>query len=68
MKCISCENDARAICKFCGRAVCQDHIAHRRYVTGYTTYGGIFAFSNNGLSIEDAVWCQICNPQEIRTA
>jgi len=67
MKCISCGKEARAICKFCGRAVCEDHIAQRRYVTGYSGVGGLLSFSNNGLSVEEAVWCQKCNPEEKRT-
>jgi hypothetical protein len=55
MKCIACEKEARAICKFCGRAVCEEHILEKRYVTGFTSAGGILSFSNNGLSIEKAV-------------
>ena len=68
MKCIECENDARAICKFCGRAVCEKHIQERRYVTGYTGVGGILSASNNALSIDNAVWCGQCAPEEKRTA
>ena len=68
MKCITCEKEARAICKFCGRAVCEEHIQERRYVTGFTGTGGVLSFSNNGLSIEQAVWCGQCQPEEKRTA
>lgn len=67
MKCFSCEREARAICKFCGRAVCKKHLAERRYVTGYTGVGGMLSFTDNGLSIEDAVWCQQCHPEPKRT-
>jgi hypothetical protein len=68
MKCISCDEEARAICKFCGRAVCKMHIAERRYVSGFTSFGKLFALTDNGISIDDAVWCQKCNPVPRRTS
>jgi hypothetical protein len=67
MKCVSCEREARAICKFCGRAVCEEHLAERRYVTGYTGVFALLSSTDNGLSIEDAVWCQKCHPDPKRT-
>jgi len=67
MKCIACENEARALRKFCGRAVCQQHISQQRYVTGYSRTGGRLAFTDIGLSIQDTVWCGICHPESKRT-
>ena len=37
MKCIRCEKQARGVCRFCGRAVCEDQIATKRFVSGYTS-------------------------------
>ena len=63
MKCITCDNEARAVCQFCGRAVCADHIQPRRFVSGYASVGGIFSFSDNAVSVDDAVWCGLCHPE-----
>jgi hypothetical protein len=63
VKCIRCERVARAVCQFCGRAVCEDHIATRRFVFGYTSLGGVFASTDNGLSVGDAVHCGLCHPE-----
>jgi hypothetical protein len=67
MKCIQCEKEARAICQFCGRAVCEDHISKQRFVSGYTSSGGILSFTDNGVSVPDAVWCGQCQPEFHRT-
>ena len=68
MKCIRCEKDARAICQFCGRAVCEDHISAMRFVSGYTSTGTWLSFTDNAVSVEDAVHCGICHPEYVRTA
>jgi len=67
MKCIKCENEARAVCQFCGRAVCADHIQTQRFVSGFSSFGGILSFSDNALSVHDAVWCGICTPSYHRS-
>ena len=38
-----------------------------RYVTGYSGIGSWFSFTDNGLSIPQAVWCQKCKPELRRT-
>jgi hypothetical protein len=60
MKCFECSDDAVAICKFCGRAVCAPHARQEAYVTGFTGVGGPISFTRNALRIEDAVWCGHC--------
>jgi hypothetical protein len=50
VKCWFCENEARAACKACGRAVCRDHAnIHDVFTqtktdtsTGYTSYYQIY--------------------------
>ncbi len=69
MKCINCETEARAVCQFCGRAVCKQHIQEGRYASGFTARGepGFKSFnlswSSNGVVVEDAVWCGVCHPE-----
>jgi len=61
MKCIKCEKEARAICKFCGRAVCQDHFSSSKFFSGFVTV--MLAPGQSALLVEDAVWCEICEPK-----
>ena len=62
MKCNKCDNEASAICKFCGRAVCREHIRTKRFVTGFTSVGGALSTKDNALSVDDPVWCGTCSP------
>jgi hypothetical protein len=63
MKCIKCDKDAKAICQFCGRAVCEDHIQTKRFVSGYSSVGSAWNLTANAISVDDAVWCEICHPE-----
>jgi hypothetical protein len=61
MKCICCDEEARAICRFCGRAVCREHIQEERFIVGYRSRG---SFSGDRvLSVREAVWCGKCRPK-----
>ena len=65
MKCITCEAEAYAVCKFCGRAVCRDHMQEKRYASGFTRFLG-FVFrpkEKDGVVVPDAVWCGRCHPE-----
>jgi len=60
MKCWQCENEARAVCKFCGRAVCREH------ATKMPTFIAMFLGQNDtpkGLVVADAIWCGLCELQ-----
>ncbi len=60
MNCIRCEMPAQAICRFCGRAVCQEHIQKMNYiVTVYVSKDQV----PKSIVVADAVWCGICKPQ-----
>jgi hypothetical protein len=67
MKCVQCENEASAICQFCGRAVCADHISTLRFVSGYTPMLPRFSKTENAVSVADAVHCGVCHPEFSRT-
>lgn len=59
MKCIKCEKTARAICQFCGRALCKQHIEIKPFISA--------AYDENNdnpqfIITENAVWCGLCNP------
>ena len=60
MKCWFCEEESRAVCAFCGRAVCKDHASSMSnflvmYLGGQET--------PKGLAVANVVWCGECQPQ-----
>jgi len=63
VKCIHCGSDAVAVCKFCGRVVCNDHITTGLFVSGYSAKSGWWSMQDNALRVEDAVACGICHPE-----
>ncbi|MHB8897948.1 MAG: hypothetical protein ACYC6Y_04315 [Thermoguttaceae bacterium] len=70
MKCFFCDNDARAVCRFCGRAVCGGHSKTKEFHSGYGQKGKDLLWpsgSETGVSIQDAVWCGKCFVQYQRT-
>ena len=60
MKCIRCGQEAEAVCRFCGRGVCSQHIQSMNYII--TVYIGKKAIPRS-LVVADAVFCGICKPQ-----
>ncbi len=70
MKCIQCQNEARAICRFCGRAVCESHIQTKEFHAGYGKSKKSHALdrgSETAVTIADAVWCGQCNVDRQKT-
>ena len=59
MKCNECGDEATAICKFCGRAVCRGHTQEMPYPTGYPRDS--FGKRDNAVRIKNAVWCGTCD-------
>ncbi len=60
MKCWFCDEWARAVCSFCGRAVCKDHASKM------STFIAMFLGGNDtpkGLACSDVIWCGECQPQ-----
>jgi len=60
MKCCRCSEIAEAVCRFCGRAVCGDHIQGMNYII--TVYVGKKTIPRS-LVVADAVFCGLCKPQ-----
>jgi hypothetical protein len=63
VKCVLCEKEAQAICKFCGRAVCKGHIREQRYPSGFANKLGWWSREPNGVVVPDTVWCGSCHPE-----
>ena len=60
MLCWECDQPARAVCAFCGRAVCKEH------AKTMPTFLCMFLGSNNtpkGLAAANVIWCGLCEPQ-----
>lgn len=61
MNCIHCERSAHATCRFCGRAVCKDHIQSSPFILSvYRGEEGV----HKALVVVDAVFCGMCNPRQ----
>ena len=61
MNCIHCDRSAHATCRFCGRAVCKDHIKVFPFILGiYKGDEGV----NKAIVVPDAVYCGLCSPRE----
>jgi len=70
MQCYQCTKVARAICRFCGVALCGDHIRARRNVSGWTTSKyelmSVFGTAYDYVVTENAVWCGKCTTKAYR--
>jgi len=61
MNCIYCQRTASAVCRFCGRAVCTDHIAAQPFIVElYKGDDGV----QKAIVVADAVYCGKCHPRE----
>jgi hypothetical protein len=61
MNCIHCNRTAFAACRFCGRAVCREHLSESPYIVG------LFKGDDDiqkAIVVPNAVWCGICKPRE----
>ncbi len=70
MKCIFCDEEARAICKFCGCAICSIHRKTKVFLSGFgkKTRSAIFdSGSNSGVRVNDASWCGKCDVEYEKT-
>jgi hypothetical protein len=60
VNCWHCRRTAVAICRFCGRAVCEDHAETAPFVLDL--YPGK-AGTTRALVVEDAISCGACSPR-----
>jgi hypothetical protein len=57
--CWHCRRSAVAACRFCGRAVCENHAGVKPFVL--ELYRG--SSSTKALVVEDAIHCGACTPR-----
>jgi hypothetical protein len=59
MDCWHCRRTAVAVCRFCGRAVCENHVKTRPYILD------VFQSDTTprALVVEDAIFCGACKPR-----
>ncbi len=60
MKCYYCDKEPRAICRFCGAAVCPDHTKANRFVSGWASGGRA-----DHVVVFNAIWCGHCAVQPV---
>jgi len=60
MKCFHCEEPARGVCSFCGRALCKEHM--KKMPAIFTIYVGE-ANVPKAVVVSDALFCGVCKPQ-----
>jgi hypothetical protein len=61
MNCWHCERPAHGTCRFCGRALCKEHVQTLPHVEAiYRGQDGVF----RALVVADALWCGVCKPRE----
>lgn len=60
MLCFQCDETARGVCRFCGRAICPKHQASMPYIL--TLYVGKEQMPK-AIVVADALFCGTCQPQ-----
>lgn len=60
MRCHSCGGEPIGVCRFCGRAVCDD--CHSQMPFVLTVYVGE-AKIPKAIVVADALWCGACRPE-----
>jgi hypothetical protein len=61
MNCWHCRQVAVGVCRFCGRALCPDHVETKPYVLA--VYRGGPNRQPRTLVVEDALYCGVCEPR-----
>ena len=70
MKCWHCDSEAKAVCIFCGRALCATHRKSKQYYAGYGQKHrtALLEFpSATATSVPDASWCGVCEVEYMDT-
>lgn len=60
MLCFHCDEPARGVCVFCGRALCVDHM--RKMPSVVSVYIGA-ADTPKAIVVANALFCGVCKPQ-----
>ncbi|MFG0250359.1 MAG: B-box zinc finger protein [Phycisphaeraceae bacterium JB051] len=60
MKCVNCQSEAEAICKFCGRAVCMNCAGERVHKSGVAQSKHFTQSPRSCIVVNNAIWCRQC--------
>jgi hypothetical protein len=61
MKCYKCGKPAVGVCRFCGRAVCEEHYSKMPYIISVYVSEGV----PKAIVVSDALYCGICKPHPV---
>jgi len=61
MECWHCNRPAHGVCRFCGRALCRDHIQKMPYIL--VMFQGKDG-QQKAVVVDDTLYCGVCKPQE----
>lgn len=60
MHCWHCERPAHGNCKFCGRAICREHVSTLPHIVDiYASKDG----APKAVVVADALFCGVCKPR-----
>ena len=60
MNCWHCERPAVGVCRFCGRALCKDHVQTRPFIlAAYTDKTG----AEKVIAVNNVLYCGVCEPK-----
>ena len=61
MNCWHCDRPAHGVCRFCGRALCREHIQYHPFILQiYRNDEGVY----RALVVAEALYCGVCKPNE----
>jgi hypothetical protein len=59
MDCFQCRRAAVGACRFCGRGVCENHVASKPFILALHQQDG----QTQALVVDDALFCGNCHPR-----
>jgi len=61
MECWHCNRPAHGVCRFCGRALCREHVQAMPYILEvFTDNKG----QNKAIVVDDTLYCGVCRPKD----
>ena len=60
MQCWNCDHQAQGVCRFCGLAVCKDHLSKMPFILAI--YVGERQ-TPKAVTVDDALHCGVCKPR-----
>ena len=60
MECWHCNRPAHGTCRFCGRAICRDHVQKMPFILEvFKDQQG----NNKAVVVDDTLYCGVCKPK-----